>query len=1470
MKVSLEKNHAPKSIAFKGFQPAKSDLGHLEYEFNYTFDDKNYDCYLELCTVEKDKQGNYANRRALKNLDTGETKHKLVCGANRFNLTGDFGLNSDTPFAYHYKLTPKNQPDVTLKYDVDAGDIIDFREGNVNTHNIYNIVVPNRTRGTKGGAAMLGVPDCYNAMYAFDKDGKVVPNLKYADAVKRTKHFSNKVGGSIAGLINDLRNGTLDQYSKIFLTPFGTDDSLTPHSYWGKNFYQMAHSLGNIDNYADFQKELFVRDKTLVSDAALCNEGLEGIHFQHILKWGKKSYAYNWFRADLDQGPFGLGVISKNKNFITHKVINSPYIYTQQSSGDVTWKKAPIWNGKGEQGNKYDPKSPTYIQIMDSQLIEGVEKDGNTKRLKDYAKSDTGNPYDKVTHNDTVILFSHEINPKTYHENIIRLNEYNNSRPEGQYISMGSYEASKILTKFENFKYEGKFEGGKEDWDANVDIAKLNYSSSNYNSKYMKEHIPIEKREAYKNMVEKYNNEVQDYAISSAKYWTQKTNNILNLYVAQNLPKVSSKDAESVMNLIHKQVADKKLPASVEFAFDKNVVENVLNGSYKLHGMDTVETFEDVTIANMMELPLDSIEFGDNIAGVFASPYLTKRATHPEEIGVSRFDLNKKGNPHLTDKYKNAYNKMNALYEREMSKFAQDILKKLDEQLTPEQRLYAGVNTSKYGKYVLPIIAPEIAKFAIVKGLFPDAEVKIKPDGGIAYDYDKLKTTSLQALEIYPTDPEDEALSLIARLRGRDIKLAGIPKISDKDRKILVDSLAKMLENTNLTSFKLAEMIVDRTQAGLDWRIDAAKDIMDKDSLLNGQTNFETSWQQVTKFWEKFAKSVYKENPNSYLVAELTSLGELYTKGAGRFSDKYFPQNFFDEGSSSKDIVKKFFRETGITSWAAYDSFFTDIPGIFSKSYEKYEDRGIFQGTKIYELLKKGGGDFLHIGPLDSILYSYNFVDNHDKPRALHMMALDSKLFYSNLNVNTRDAGLQDRDYIFGLKEKAFRVLNNRFFGYVDPETVHDYNFMKKSTKAIAMGDALNTGFGNALDILQKKGRIDENHRKYLYEAIAPSISDLANGNYLGKTFQAEAFGTRPFDITIETVIKQAKEKHGLEIDPALENTLKKTTFYSCIDPAISKLLGIMKFMAAVPGIPTMFAGDDIGSTGYEELTRNIYLQNRSVIHHEWLEDFDKLQLDNEGKPILRGAELEKEKKRIEAEDYTMDFIKAHKAEFDAVMGLRRRPELHALNDGAPTLLQLQGGELDDNGKKVEVKLPAILRHSTDGSMAVSIFNTAGVSHDYDKYNDPGKYPIRVGGINLDYDEKEETGLKAGLPAGTVFINANNGYEKFVVKQEGSHYYIAHEDGSDIVITDNTLNLYHVPLHVQEKINKFNALKASIKQPNEPKVNTFRKIKQMAADKTAFSGRSKQLYNPQYNFVSQPYAQPKKADTGSKLSLIST
>ena len=68
----------------------------------------------------------------------------------------------------------------------------------------------------------------------------------------------------------------------------------------------------------------------------------------------------------------------------------------------------------------------------------------------------------------------------------------------------------------------------------------------------------------YNRLITKNNFMTQDYALTSANYWTKVTNDFLNLHVAQNLKNVDTKDAAKIMaqikdNIVNKQVFPQKL-----------------------------------------------------------------------------------------------------------------------------------------------------------------------------------------------------------------------------------------------------------------------------------------------------------------------------------------------------------------------------------------------------------------------------------------------------------------------------------------------------------------------------------------------------------------------------------------------------------------------------------------------------------------------------------------------------------------------------------------------------------------------------------------------------------------------------------------------------------------------------------------------------------------------------------------------
>ena len=262
MKVNLNLNQPnnvinSKQINFKGYKPVKDNGGNRIYEFNYAYDDSKYDCYLELYSVEQDNNKNYYVTNILESmnssdddLDNKEYGIKLESGKpTKVDLQADYNLSLNEPFAYHYKLYPKNNHNSPI-YQIDAGNVINETGITNKGYDIYNIVPGKAPLVRKGGAMKLIIPDNYNVAWKYDKNNNIVmrdPD-EITDMLKSSKNFANKIGGSLAGVEKDLDDGKLDIFSRIITLPLFTDDSLTAHGYWNKNCFQMANAIGNINN----------------------------------------------------------------------------------------------------------------------------------------------------------------------------------------------------------------------------------------------------------------------------------------------------------------------------------------------------------------------------------------------------------------------------------------------------------------------------------------------------------------------------------------------------------------------------------------------------------------------------------------------------------------------------------------------------------------------------------------------------------------------------------------------------------------------------------------------------------------------------------------------------------------------------------------------------------------------------------------------------------------------------------------------------------------------------------------------------------------------------------------------------------------------------------------------------------------------------------------------------------------------
>ena len=1328
-----------KPVSFEGHKFVKSDRGLRQFEFSYPYDENRDKCYIEIYKLDTDRYGNYFSTGKAYSRK-GADKLEVKPGVNRVDLARTFGIEDNQAFAYHFLLVDKKTG--YTKTRVDAGEVIDERNPANQNRNIFNVVVPTKSSLSKGGAMKLVIIDSQKVGYVYNDQNMIVRDEKLASrGEKGIKTIANKFGGTIAGLEYAIDKGEYDKYARIISLPIFTDDDFSAHAYWNKNCMQMASSLGNINNYASLQRKMFAHGLNFVSDGAFVNEGLEGVHFKHLLKWGDESPYLNWFRASgIKNNPLSLGVFVKNKDFISHKIVNSPYRYSQNRMGHVSIKK----------NHEYNPKKPTYIQFFDTRLVTEEERNDHKSLIKTYSVMSTPNVYDLHSHNDSVFPYYFEIDPEVYNSNIKNLNKYNDINPDST-ISITSPKGARFLSKFRNFMVEGKYESGFETWDANPDIAKLNFVFSNADTKALK-NLPVDERKREMRKIIRGNFQVQDYAISSGQYWTAKTDDILRLYIAQSLRSVDVENPSKVYNQIMNLSDNKVFPKILKTEVSKDEVENVIEGIYSNKRKLSKEDKKSQILEGLMNTPLDSFEFGDNIVSVLASPLISKRAVVASEVGVPRYQIYKQGNKHLSPDYKDTYEEMDNIYTHEMSDFATTVLDTVDSVLPADRKLFDGDQVTEYGKYVLPLILPMIAKYAVIKSLDPDITVAISSSNGeMSYDYKELKELSLQGIGILnPASPKDEAQMLLRRIKK------GMTKLDSSIDGEMVEAIVRTLKDTNVESFKLADLIIDKTQSGLDWRIDAAKDIADVEALRNKNTNFDYTWRQVIGFWKKFVQGVVAINPNAYTVAEVTDEINLHDRGYGANSRKFPNPNY--------DILAKFQRETGMTSLANYKHWFRLVSKLFGKDFEdgSYFDKSTDAQKAVYDKMI----EFIRSGGLDSVMYAYTFIGNHDKPRALHCAALDMSLFYCDLN------------YVEGRanRRKAYQIIKDKFLEPISDSEVDNYDFSAVSPKAIAMADAIRPAFVNVLNKYREKYKDQLGTEEQFNRAFVPiskAISDLAQGIYMGKRFDPDAFGVKPIDVTISMVLKQARTQYGFQLPPGADSKYEDEVFESVMKPALSKVLAMMKYLVALPGMPTLFDGDDVGATGYDPKTKNMYLQGRQRVHDEWLDVTD-------------------------ATKYKA-FIAKYKKYFDETMAVRSNPKCNALNNGAVYVLPLQES-------KEHVKVPAVFRQSTDGRMAISVFNTSALHTDHRR--EYKQDDIVLDSIKLNFEtQKDNDGADKtvyvdgdagvgipGLKPGTVFVNAKNENDKYYVNELDGKYFIKHGSGDgSITLNDSTLILYSVP-----------------------------------------------------------------------------
>ena len=339
---------------------------------------------------------------------------------------------------------------------------------------------------------------------------------------------------------------------------------------------------------------------------------------------------------------------------------------------------------------------------------------------------------------------------------------------------------------------------------------------------------------------------------------------------------------------------------------------------------------------------------------------------------------------------------------------------------------------------------------------------------------------------------------------------------------------------------------------------------------------------------------------------------------------------------------------------------------------------------------------------------------------------------------------------------------------------MQNIDFYHISPKAIAVAQKYSYAFDKLLRTDDKYKKYDNvEFRKALRKVLAfyaagqinPNLLDMNNsdstsGENLSRAkLRAEIFGSRSFDLTLKEVVNTLKKRFPDECAQLNPEVFYRDALKTILAPAMDKYLTMYKTMVCLPGLPTDFAGDRLAVTGHESFAKNIYQANRELL------DWGKLAYPED------------------------NFYRNFYADVNQIAGLRKTPEVQALNDGAVVFLTPFEIDYKTNSKKwiktesadeekSKGDVISLMRYNDKGSIVITSFVNDGIkvpktvfnpeeqpSNDYNAYvnNKLDRKGVYLDEIVLTpahlMDENPKAGLVNGLPEGMTFkkfdINGN-------------------------------------------------------------------------------------------------------------------
>lgn len=1063
-------NKSHSNPSFSGQVLTQNEYGEDIYKFNLPNAPEG--TKIKLAVLTRNENGDFNVVQSVDTLDMPKGFESLVVKASKYKL------DENNMLGYKFEVNGKEFTDKGVKADPANGG--------------FTIAIPIKNANSARPRQMEHI-----LVDAF--------NVKNPSAAKRN-HFV-LLGGTLSSVYEKIPEFKEFGIRNILGTPIFGQDNKSSHGYWTTNAYQITDNFGNFKDFRNLMIGLYQNGMSWTADGAFVNEGMEGIHIKDIMNWGTKSPFLSMFETkDLENVPIRFGILSKNEEVDKHthiQLVNAPYKIIFEKTADG-YKESKVVK------NSVDASKPTYIQVFDDRLASEEQMNGS-QTFNVYDIKQTKDKYEIANYKDSVQAYNFRVPVSAVEDNYKKYKETKSINKDVEFKN--------ALTQWPKFSIvQSNKDGGVSLWVGNSDISKKRFVIPETALKAM--NVTGDKKDE----VIAAQFQVQDDTVQTGKFWTGEVARMLTEYTARELANKVGSDM-TYENAVKALIEEGKLPDGAKVITEKepgktSALDNLLtispvngNRKYKLKPVKMPENITD----GVMSYPFDAIEFSPDLMSVFAYPFIKNIAVTKDTVGKSRFEMFKMGDDYysqMPERYRELYKKTDDLLAKDMTDAAKSLMQSLEAKIG--KALFDGDELTQQGKEIYSVLAPDITKFLMVSSLAPQIKPKDSTEM-LEYDVQELKQINLNSFNLqYQDSPESVTSKLLAEIKG------GLRDIPADLKNAFVEQMASRVGKIDSDAINVARLIVEKTESGLDWRIDASKDIGDWDAKGANKFDQYKNEESILSFWNKFNKAVRQYNPRSYTIGELTDWSEL-------------PKSQF--------ILK-----TGFTTLSDYENFYSSLAGVYGQ-----DDEGTARGS-INKIISErfGDGGYFDEGVIDNLNFAHRFVGNQDKPRILHLMAMDVMKFHS-------DKG-----------KEVERVLINAF---------------KKTDD-----------FKN----------LSENNKKAVLEGLSTLRKGLHTVDGELKKYDPENMGVRPFDFTIADAIDEAiasnKEfKNYAKNNKAAIAKLKANTLKTVLEPAMDKYRSILFTMVGLPGTPTNYAGDEFGMTGWETYCKNEKQENRNALRWDWL-----------------------------------------------------------------------------------------------------------------------------------------------------------------------------------------------------------------------------------------------------------------------------